>query len=176
MWPKRAAELLWANSQIHSTNAQAILHLEPVSHKNVLMNSHFTPHANMHFRDGSKGLCIPAMCACLRVHAPIISKLWARSLERNWNVCFSPFSFSVSSKAVSSQPGSHDSYSLQLPTGGRKKKKKRLEQLINKCATEMRGQHLKCIRYGENHGSKVSKYPEPDDISILLGLLHKRLF
>lgn len=52
----------------------------------------------------------------------------------------------MSSKAVSSQPGSHDSYSLQLPTGG---EKKRLEQLINKCVTKMWEQHLKCIRYSE---------------------------
>lgn len=144
---QECSRLLWASSHSHSTHTQTTPHLQPVSHKNVLMNSQFTPHANMHLQDGSKGLYIPAVCVC----AYYLKTVWAQSLEHNWNVCFSPFCFSLSSKAISNQSESHDSYSLQPPTG-----QKRLEHLINKWGSEMRKQHLKCIRYGEATDVQIS--------------------
>lgn len=122
---QECSRLLWASSQIHSAHTQTTPHLQPVSHKNVLMNSQFTPHANtcisrMARRDCAFQLCV---CVCARrvcACAYYLKTVEAQSWEHNWNVCFSPFWYSASSKAVSSQPGSHDSYSLQLPAGEKK--------------------------------------------------------
>ena len=115
---QECSRLLWASSQIHSAHTQTTSHLQPVSHKNVLMNSKFTPHANTCISRMARRDCTFQLCVCVCVCAYYLKTAWAQSLKHNWNVCFSPFCFSVSSKAVSSQPGTRDSYSLQLPTGG----------------------------------------------------------
>lgn len=150
-WPKSAADCFGPAARVTQHTLRHTPHLQPLSHKNVLMNSQFTPHANTCICRNARRDCTFQLCVCVRVRAYYLKTVWAQSLERNWNVCFSPFCFSVSSKAVSSQPGSHDSYTLQPPTG-----EKRLERLINKWGSEMRKEHLKCIRYGEATDAQIS--------------------
>lgn len=133
---QECCRLLWASSQIHSTDTQTTPHLQPVSHKNVLMNSQFSPLANacisrMARRDCTFQLC---SCVCVRVCAYYLKTVWARSLEHNWNVCFSPFWFSVSSKAVSSQD--HMTATVYNYQQG----ENRLEQPIYRWGSQMREQ------------------------------------